>query len=257
MASGNTKKFELKLGKAGLIIVIVGMTALICATFLFGVSVGKNIDTYPEKISSFPQRILALFWRPARIKVFQTTADNKTVQTQPKGQDELDLTFYNTLTSKKGVAKEQTIPEKKTIMEAPPPSVATAQQKSEENDVAAEPKTETPKTNKAKIEKTPDAIEAKIKEAPPAKIPSGSKFSVQVASLKEKVKASQMSKKIAVLGFAPQIVETDVPGKGKWFRVIVYGFVSKPQAQAAAKKIAEKTGKRCIVRHLDAIATKN
>jgi cell division septation protein DedD len=256
MASGNTKKFEMKLGKAGLIIVIVGMTALICATFLFGVSVGKNIDTYPEKISSFPQRILALFWRPARIKVFQTTADNKTAQTQPKGQDELDLTFYNTLTSKKGVAKEQAIPEKKNIMEAPPPAAA-AQQKSEENDVAAETKMEPPKTNKAKTEKTPDAIEAKIKEVAPAKVPAGTKFSVQVASLKEKTKAAQMSKKITGLGFAPQIVETDVPGKGKWFRVIVYGFVSKPQAQAAAKKIAEKTGKRCIVRHLDAIATKN
>ena len=79
MATGNIKKFELKLGRAGLIIVIVGFSALLCAFFLLGVTVGKNIDTYPEKIASLPQRVLALVWRPAKIKAQQNLTDHKTI----------------------------------------------------------------------------------------------------------------------------------------------------------------------------------
>ena len=33
MASGNIKNFELKLGKAGLIIIVVGMAVLLCHGF--------------------------------------------------------------------------------------------------------------------------------------------------------------------------------------------------------------------------------
>ena len=69
MATGNIKNFELKVGKAGLIIIIVGMAVLLCMAFLFGVDVGKNIDTYPEKIAALPQKTLALIWRPAKISV--------------------------------------------------------------------------------------------------------------------------------------------------------------------------------------------
>ncbi|MEN6291958.1 MAG: hypothetical protein ABFD07_08095, partial [Methanobacterium sp.] len=98
MASGNTKNFELKLGRTGLTIVIVGITALLCGIFLFGVSVGKNIDTYPENIASVPQKLLALVWRPAKIKIAQKVEENKVVQNQTKAQEEPDLTFFNTLT---------------------------------------------------------------------------------------------------------------------------------------------------------------
>jgi len=51
MTSKNIRVFELKLGKRALILFIVGMSCLLFAVFLFGVTVGKNIDTYPEKYS--------------------------------------------------------------------------------------------------------------------------------------------------------------------------------------------------------------
>ena len=59
MVSGNIKNFELKLGRAGLLIVIAGMAALLCCTFIFGVEVGKNIDAYPEKIASVAPAIIS------------------------------------------------------------------------------------------------------------------------------------------------------------------------------------------------------
>jgi hypothetical protein len=51
MTSKNVRVFELKLGKRALILFIVGMSCLLFVVFLFGVTVGKNIDTYPEKFS--------------------------------------------------------------------------------------------------------------------------------------------------------------------------------------------------------------
>ncbi|MGZ3592786.1 MAG: SPOR domain-containing protein [Syntrophales bacterium] len=51
MTSKNVRVFELKLGKRALILFIVGMSCLLFVVFLFGVTVGKNIDSYPEKYS--------------------------------------------------------------------------------------------------------------------------------------------------------------------------------------------------------------
>lgn len=50
MLTKNTKKFEFTLGRVGLTLFILGMSGLLFGVFLFGVMMGKNIDTYPEKI---------------------------------------------------------------------------------------------------------------------------------------------------------------------------------------------------------------
>ncbi|HQI23950.1 MAG TPA: hypothetical protein PLV15_03845, partial [Smithella sp.] len=69
MATQNTKKFELKIGKTGVLIILGGMTGLLCAAFLLGVDIGKNIETSPGEIASLPQKALAMVWRPAKIKM--------------------------------------------------------------------------------------------------------------------------------------------------------------------------------------------
>jgi cell division septation protein DedD len=253
MASGNTKNFELKLGRAGLIIVIFGMAALLCSAFIFGVNVGKNIDTYPEKIASFPQRLLALVWRPAKIRVAQITTDTNSTPLPNKSPDELDFTYYNTLTSQKGAAQEQVIPEKKATGSVSSPAVQQGKTVLPEPNLDDDQKKQQKTTN----EKPKDEIETKINTAESTAASADVKYSVQVASLKEKVKAAQMSKKISALGLKPQIVETNVPGKGKWYRIIVYGFTSKQQAQAAAEKIAKKSGTNCVVKRISMSATKS
>ena len=226
MASGNSKKMELKLGRAGIIIVIVGMAALLCSAFMFGVIFGKNIDTYPEKIASIPQKVLALIWRPAKIKTIPDIVDNKPGEGQPKAGDNLDLTFYDNLTSKKGEVKNQPLTEKKMV-ETPPPQIDLPQPK----------------------------IEAKEVDAPVAA--SKQSFIIQAESLKDKAKATQIHKTVAKLGYPSKIVKVDIKGKGTWYRVIATGFETKAQAQAAADKITQKTKTNCIIRHVDADKKKN
>ncbi|MGV8058672.1 MAG: SPOR domain-containing protein [Smithellaceae bacterium] len=258
MASGNIKNFELKLGKAGLIIVIVGFAALLCCSFLFGIAVGKNIDSYPETIASLPQRLLALVWRPAKIRAAQTASENKAAQNQPARPEELDLTFYNTLTSKKGVAKEQPIPDKKPAIEAPAVQKLLPQPQNDAGSTSVvSPDSEVKKQQGVAGNQKGDEIEAKIKEAELKSSDREPTFSVQVASLKEKTKAGQMSKKISALGYKPRIVENNIPGKGKWFRIVIDGFPNKTLAQAAAGKILSKTGTGCIVKRVDAPINNN
>ena len=245
MASGNIKNFELRLKKLGLIIVISGMAALLCFVFLLGVDVGKNIDTYPEQIAALPRKVLAFIWRPAKIQ-----------QEDSKDGENIDLTYHKTLTSKKGMAKEQPVAPKKDSIEAPQQKTASLAKSNEENsDVGAT--LEAQKKSTAIKEITKEENKSKTKETPLSPPAKKQKFIIQAASLKEKAKAYQVNKKIAELGFEALIVPIEIKGKGTWYRVVISGFESKAQAQAAAAKISKKTGTNCIIRNVDNNAIKN
>jgi cell division septation protein DedD len=249
MANGNIKKMELKLGRTGIIILVAGMTALLCSVFMLGIQVGKNIDTYPEKIASIPQKALALVWRKAKTDATPDIVDNKTGQGEPKAGESIDLTFYNDLTSKKGVGKDSPLLEKKMV-ETPPP-----QSKGEEKETIAGKGLETPKLPVAVNEKAGDKKKHEVKEveAPAAAVAASKQvFIIQAASLKEKAKAYQMIKNLSDMGYKSHVVKIDIKGKGTWFRVIVSGFDERARAQAAADKIAKKMKTKCIIRRDDA-----
>ena len=248
MANGNIKNFELKVGKAGLIIIVVGMAVLLCTAFLFGVDVGKNIDTYPDKIAALPQKALALFWQPAKIRAAQIAPDNKNGPSQPQAQENIDLTFYNDLTGKKGIQKEQPVPEKQPVF---------LPLQSEEETVAHNFNGETQNPSAPVNEKTREKGDIKAKEIEPFVASDKHKFIIQVASLKDKTKANRIIKKIDSLGFTSQVVKFQSKGKGILFRVVVSGFEDKVQADEAAQKISQKTGTSCIIKCIDNEAKKN
>ncbi len=249
MASGNIKNFELKIGKTGLIIMVFGMAAFLCGAFLIGVDVGKNIDTYPEKIAALPERALAMVWRPARISVAQNATDNKSGQRQSSAEGgNIDLTFYDALTTKKGIVKTESVPDKQPLVVQPPKEEDIP--KGNFNIEAQKPPQTANEKNKAKEEN-------KIKDSAAETNTGKDKFLVQVASLKEKKKADQINKKVASLGFKSEVIKTDIKGKGTMFRVISSGFESKVKAQDAAKKISSKTKTDCIVKSADNTAKNN
>jgi len=257
MTTGNAKNFEVKIGKTGLIIIVAGMTAFLCAAFLFGVDVGKNIDVYPEKIASIPQRALALVWRPAKIKMAQNTPENKTGHNQhgvlqgshaALPDENIDLTFYDTLTGKKGSHEEELSMGKNQPV--PPFQNEGEEQKGKFNiETTKQPVTENVKDNEKDVRQEEKAVSNAVSLK--------NKFTVQAASLKEKATARKISKKISALGFKQEIIKTEIKGKGTVFRVIVSGFSDKMKAEKAAEKISSKTGTKCIVRSSDNKANKN
>lgn len=247
MKSGNIKNFELKIGKAGLIIIVFGMAVLLCTSFLFGVDVGKNIDTYPDKIAALPQKALALVWQPANIRAAQNVLDNKDGLSQPQTQENIDLTFYNDLTSKKGIQKEQPVSEKQPVFLPPPEEETVANNFNVANQNPPAPVNE----------KNREKGDVKAKEIAPSVASKTKKIIIQIASLKDKTTANKMSKKIASLGFMSQVIKVDVKGKGVLFRVIVPGFEDMAQADEAAQKITKKTGINCLIKSVDSEAKKN
>lgn len=245
MGSGNIRKFEIRLGQTGLMVLIVGMVVLLCLSFLFGVGVGKNIDTYPEKISSLPQRFLALFWRPAKIAGSPSEGQKTAAQTQ---QGNVDLTFHQALTSSKTVPIQPQPDAKKTMeveafadneaaLPAPPASPRPKEK-------AALVKTEAAGQKTAVSEKTVAESKSKEREADSA---AGS-YQVYVASMKDRAKADQIHKIIDRAGYASKIVKVDLKEKGLWYRVIATGFDSKAKAEAAADKLSKKARTKCVVR---------
>ena len=257
MATGNIKNFELKVGKAGLIIIVIGMAALLCTAFLLGVDVGKNIDIYPDKIAAFPEKLLAQVWRPSKIRAAQSIPENKSAQNQPQTntQENIDLTFYNALTTKKGIPKEHPVAEKQPVILPPDKGeehvTANFNMENKKPPVPLNDK----KTN-YKVEHK-EKSEQKVKEIKQNTVSNKQKFKIQAASLKDKNTANEMSKKIASLGLKSQVIKVDVRGKGILYRVVVLGFEDKIQAQEAAKKISQKTGTNCIIKSIDNEAKKN
>jgi cell division septation protein DedD len=247
MTTGNIKNFELKIGKTGLIIVGAGMATLLCASFLFGVDVGKNIDTYPGKIAELPQKALAVLWRPARITVAQSSSENKTGPDQNATGENIDLTFYNTLTSKKGAVNAELTPVKQSA----------APQATEEESLKGKYNIEAQKPQEITGEKAKEKDSPVKKDNVSKTVSDKSKYRVQVASLKKENEAGKISKKISALGYKPEIMKVEVKGKGTMFRVFASGFENKIQAQEAAQKISPKTKTNCIVKSFDNKEKKN
>ena len=105
MAAKNVHRFEFRMGRLGLFLFVLGMSGLLFAVFLFGIDVGKNIDTYPGKIAGYiPDRIRnRAGWatgasKPAAIRKEEGKGEGD-------GADrDVDLTFYDTLAKKQGDA---------------------------------------------------------------------------------------------------------------------------------------------------------
>lgn len=250
MASGNSKKMELKLGRTGITIVVLGMTILLCSVFLLGVVVGKNIDTYPQKIASIPQKALAVIWQKGKANTSPDVLDNKKVEGEPKTGEAPVLTFYNDLTTKKGEVKDQHLAEKKMV-ETPPPKEELPPPSAVDEKTTGGTVLETPKKTAVVNKNANDKKKREVKSAEKSVAASKQSFIVQAASLQDKGKANQVSKNITALGYKSRVVKIDIKGKGSWYRVIVSGFNDRAQAQVAADKITKKMKTTCIIKHAD------
>ena len=252
ITSKNNRFREVKLGRIGLVMLIAGIGLLVFVAFLLGVNVGKDIDTYPEKITrGIPRRIAETF-------AGAFSQPKKEAESKPQEDGSLGLTFYDTLT-KKGtdtgdLLKEENreAPAAPAVIMAPGTPVKPAVPAAPAPAIPAPsaPPVSAPVAKAAPVGKTPPAA-APPPTAPATdvkKMPAGA-FAVQVVSYHERDKAGQLKKKLQGLGYAAEIVETEIPGKGKWFRVLVNGYRTRKDAEKAAADMSGKvSGLSCVIR---------
>ena len=260
MAAKNVHRFEFRMGRLGLFLFILGMSGLLFAVFLFGVDVGKNIDTYPGKIASYiPDRIRdRAGWAGGGTKTLPSPQEEKKPESADADRD-LDLTFYDTLAKKQGDAG-------RLIVEPPREKRIEAEKTVEVPPQAAKPKAPVEPAAAAKPKKPETPLQAPValnqqKAAPVAPVPAPAaapkketapvreKFLIQLVAYQQKSKADELAGKLKSLGYAPRVEVTSLPDKGKWFRVIMNGFQTREDAQKAADKISRSIkGLNCVVR---------
>ncbi len=264
-----TRFREMRLGKIGLLVLVAGMGILVTMAFLLGVQVGRDIDAYPEKIArGIPGRIAA------GIGSFFAKASP---EGNGDGQESqvTELTFFDTLTKKQGDAGNGLLVEEKKETPAPPAAVimvpgapvkppGAEEEKAPPPPPPLAPATVAPppvappaaKGLNAGKGSAPDPMNVSPAAPPPApeggkevKKPGAGTFSVQVVSYHERDKAQQLKDKLRGLGFRAEIVDTEIPGKGKWYRVVVNGYQTRVAAEKAAGEMAGKVkGLNCAIK---------
>jgi cell division septation protein DedD len=249
MVSRNKQNFEFTLGKIGLILFTVCMSLLLFVVFLFGVLVGRNMDTYPERYSrGIPALVKDKLGFISGRAPSASAVRQGTKEAAPNQGEDVDFTFYDTLAGKKGEAKVPT-PVTPKGPEGPgqqpdgiKPGVAVAPAGGQ---LPGSPR-EGDVKQKVPAPVPPAPVSEAAKELKP---PSGGKYLIQAASYQQKEKAESLGKKIAALGYTPRVVMTDIQAKGRWFRVMIGGFESRPLAEKAAGVVEQKIGGlKCTIR---------
>lgn len=244
MALKNRRVFELRLGKAGLVLFIVGMSFLLFSGFLIGVVVGKHMEAYPEQyafgmMGFVRDRLLAA--SPKAVKKDAGDAEEET----------FNLTFYDTLGGKKQVVPPANTPGKEPTAASPETAVARTPPQAPAGEGSLKKQAESAKgpAGTAGTQNPSPSQETAAPQVQPAPPAGSAGFEIQVAAYKDERQAQRMVKRFAALGFSPHIVMKDLSDKGLWFRVIVGGFDSREKAQESSERIVDKfRGIKCVIR---------
>lgn len=234
------KDFELRLGKLGLTVFVLGMSLALLVVFAFGVKVGKDIDSYPARIVGI-------------IPGFQgkVLGGPEGREKKPEGAEEkgsFKLGFYDSLAGKKADS-----PDDIQQPPAPPPAPAQAP-KPEAPAGAAQP---APAGNVAPVvpqgaakadpkpESAPRKAEQPKTEAPK---PEKGKYFIQIAALKSEAKAKELKAKLVKLGYAPKLETVNSKTKGKVYRIRIMGFATQQDASKVMGKLEKQVpNAKCLV----------
>jgi cell division septation protein DedD len=271
MAAKNRRMFELRLGKLGLILFVVGMSLLLFSMFFLGIFIGKNMEAYPEKFSPGVVELIRdrLFASAPQTGKPAPSAEAGKRDSPAGGEESFGLTFYETLGGKKtgaaadtaGVVKDETseasipltVPAGKPAM----PELAAGSAAGTVGNMSPPVFAGTGEKPNLPPERKPVADAG---SGLPTAIPGGvaadgngtrgrGRFEIQVAAYQDSRKAEKTVERLKPLGFAPRVVMKELPGKGKWFRVIIGGFDDREKAKTAVDQIAGKVrGVKCVIR---------
>jgi cell division septation protein DedD len=209
-------RVELALDGRQIASIVVGALVLLGVVFVLGLNVGKQ--TAVKQLEASRGDGLAALDQPPPAPAVPSDS----------------LTYHQKLTQDRGVPAEPGPSAPQAAAAAEPRPAAKAEAKPEP---AVEPKVAVKPA--AKPEAKP---EAKVARAEPA---AKVAYVVQVVATPSKAEADRLAGKLK--DYSPRVEETDVPGKGRLYRVRVGAFGSKPEAEKFLKTFNGKTGSKGLV----------
>jgi cell division protein FtsN len=190
---------------------IMGGMVFTFAIFVVGVKVGIQIERERVRIA---QEAPAPIATSKEKEDTDRSARDKSSLPPAKKDEGMRFTFYETLTRKEGVEKEQ--------------QKGKEQPAKKEQAKVMEKKGET---------KTPPPKTAKVEETKKTPAPKDLYF-VQVASFNEEATAEGLKGRLIKKGYAVQVVPVQIEKMGLWYRVRLGGYATLQEAQAAQKKVS-------------------
>ncbi|HEX9052171.1 MAG TPA: SPOR domain-containing protein [Anaeromyxobacter sp.] len=203
------ERFEISLDGRQVASIVVGALVILGVVFVLGLNVGKQIGMRQAEVAAPPGDLEALDRAPA-----------------PAPATKEPLTFHDRLTKDAPAAPPPAPPPAPAPAASPPP-------------VAAPPPAEPPVAAPA------PAPAAKPVEAAPRAAPPDRPWTIQLAAAQDRAEAERTAERFAALH--PRIEQADVPGKGRFYRVRVGAFETKPDAERYLRDVARETGAKGFV----------
>jgi cell division protein FtsN len=192
---------------------IMGGMIFTFAIFITGVRVGIQLER--ERV-----RIVKEVTAPMAANTEKKDKDKGEKEKSPpapeKKGDQMQFTFYETLTRKEGDGKE---------MQAKETQAKTEQKVTEKK---RETKASPPKTTKAKESKEANS--------------QRERYFVQVASFQEEETAEGLLTRLTKKGYPVQVVPAQIEGMGLWYRVRLGAYTTLKDAQVAQKRVSAEEG---------------
>ncbi|MCA2980153.1 MAG: SPOR domain-containing protein [Myxococcaceae bacterium] len=235
------EKYELSLDSRQIVTLTVSSIVVLGGVFVLGVVVGKKLANETQKLTQ-PQDILS-------------TVDRKTEALALAEKQPAPLTFQEELTR-----KPADVPVEPPKPPAPKPAEVKRPESAAEPEAApspsgreavaaAEPKPEPrpPPEGEPRLPETPRAEPVttrtndagalkeafgKIARQEPVAPTTDGAWTVQLSAYQDKAEADRFAAGLRDKGYAPFIVEAQVPGKGVWYRVRLGRFASKEAASS-------------------------
>lgn len=209
--SQKTGEFEFKLGRSGLAFFTFVIALVLLFSFVCGVMVGKNIESYPEKIAkgipSAIKKTITERMEDIEPDITGSAVASDAPQSDPpsdtvKREEKVEFTFYDTLKE-----TNENVKENFTARKAPSPD-----------------------------------------ESPPEKKQGDGPYTIQIASFKDKAMTGALGERLSRMGYTPRVDEINLQSSGRWFRLKLQGFATYDEARTVASLVEGKIkGIKCLI----------
>jgi cell division septation protein DedD len=252
------EKYELSLDSRQIVTLTVASLVVLGGVFVLGVVVGKKLANETHKLEQ-PADILSAADQKTEALAQADKAPALTFQEEltkrapePVPEPAKTVVALKPIELKPEVAKPADKPAEPAKADAP-----AAEAKPDEPKVAEAPKadepTRLPETPKAEPVATRTNDAGALKEAfgkaaqkPAEPAPEGA-WTLQLSAYQDKAEAERFAAGLRDKGYAPYIIEANVPGKGVWFRVRMGRFGSKDAATTYLSDFKRETSIAGIV----------
>ena len=214
-------RVEVSLDNKQVFFLFFGCAVVACLIFVLGVKVGK--------------------WLEARARDQAAPTRSDPLAALEQGADEADEPA-----PKPAIKPVEKKPAEKPIVEAPkpePPKPIAEAPKPPKVEPRPEPPKVEPKPEPPKAETPRPPVEAPKPAVSAEKLAAASKpghYTLQLSAFQDRAEADDFAKKLGPIGYKPNIVAADIPGRGVWYRVRVGDFASQKAALDAKSELERK-----------------